>query len=356
MSFTPQKDASSILNAAQRITIQKLQHLTSNQKKIYTDKFKRAPTRELKDQVLRNARTADRRRRKNMSTTFENARNNTFEINMNNKFENAKNNTFEINKNTLNKIEQDFKRSLNVNTTVNRNQSENLANKLKPEFVQALQTNTTKLVNLSVQKAKAQYPGVKWDIVVRDEITPFANKIRAQLTTGNITKAIASVFSLYATYYLLQKDPGYMTRLTNSGIRKMTEVLPWLTPISNQGSPQWKRMLSLVLTSANPSKEQTKYETMFATLPGNRYGRSSIGLSTQYLSILMTAVLSVIPWDKTQISTKFVFAILQMTKLLAKEVYDTISATTVQRTASVSGIGWRVFAGAITSVGTMALR
>jgi len=107
--------------------------------------------------------------------------------------------------------------------------------------------------------------------------------------------------------------------------------------------------------SAAPSAEQLKQESIFATLPTNKYGRSSIGILTQYLSILMTSILSVLPWDKSGMSSKFVFVVLQLTQKLAKEVFNNIITTSVQRTTTTSAIGWRVFAGTITSVGTSSL-
>jgi hypothetical protein len=146
-----------------------------------------------------------------------------------------------------------------------------------------------------------------------------------------------------------------MTRLTNNGMRKLSEVVPFLTPISDRKSPKWKRMISLVAMSAAPSAEQLKQDTMFATLPANKYGRSSIGILTQYLSILMTSILSVVPWDKGGMSSKFVFVVLQLTQKLAGEVFNNLITTSIQRTSTTSGIGWRVFANAITSVGTLSL-
>lgn len=353
MSFAPAKGVSSILNSAMRMSLTKMKNLTDAQRSAYMTNLRRAKTKEDKERVLRNARAASTRAAEN--SKFKNAKSNAFKLNNNNTFENAKSNAFEINKNILNKIKQDFNNSVNVNTSVNRNQSV----ELKPEFARALTTtnsaNNRRIVNSSVQRAKAKYPSVNWDIVVRDEIMPFADKIRAQITAGNVMKAVSSVATLYATYYLFQKDPTLMTRMTNSGMRKLSEVVPFLTPVSDRGSPMWKRMLSLVTMSTAPTAEQFKQETMFATIPSNKYGRSSVGIMTQYLSILMTSILSVVPWDKTGMSTKFVFIVLQLTQKLAKEVLNNLITTSVQRTSTASGIGWRVFAGAITSVGTLSL-
>lgn len=352
MSFAPEKGVSSILNSAMRVSLTKLKNLTDTQKSAYINSLRRAKTKEDKDRVLRNARAASKRAAEN--SKFKNAKSNAFKLNSN-KFENAKNNAFEINKNVLNKIKQDFNNSVNVNMSINRNQSV----KLKPELVQALTTNNSannkRIVDLSVKRAKEKYPNVNWDVVIREEIRPFADKIRDQITTGNVMKAISSVATLYATYYMYQKDPVYMTRLTNNGMRKLSEVVPFLTPISDRKSPKWKRMISLVAMSAAPSAEQLKQETMFATLPANKYGRSSIGILTQYLSILMTSILSVVPWDKGGMSSKFVFVVLQLTQKLAGEVFNNLITTSIQRTSTTSGIGWRVFANAITSVGTLSL-
>ena len=113
-----------------------------------------------------------------------------------------------------------------------------------------------------------------------------------------------------------------------------------MAPISNTSSAWWKRLHALIIYTTNPTKERAKYEIAMGPFPGNKYGRSFIGVITQFLTIAVTLMIAAIPIDDTGVSQKFFQIFLRLIQFSAPKVFDNVVAVAfegTEQTAKLTG-------------------
>ena len=240
----------------------------------------------------------------------------------------------------LKNSKNEAKENTNINITKN---NKDLAGKFKPGFQQALRTNNStnnkRVVNVAVQAAKEKYPTLKWNKITKDIITPMVNEIKGFIDSGQLQKALRVIVPLIFTVYL-NLTPRFMNSIIRRGIGSLSKYLPFMAPISNTSSAWWKRLHALIIYTTNPTKERAKYEIAMGPFPGNKYGRSFIGVITQFLTIAVTLMIAAIPIDDTGVSQKFFQIFLRLIQFSAPKVFDNVVAVAfegTEQTAKLTG-------------------
>ena len=240
----------------------------------------------------------------------------------------------------LKNSKNEAKENTNINITKN---NRDLAGKFNPEFQQALRTNNStnnkRVVNVAVQAAKEKHPTLKWNKITEDIITPMVNEIKGFIAEGQLQKALRVIVPLIFTVYL-NLTPRFMNSIIRRGIGSLSKYLPFMAPISNTSSAWWKRLHALIIYTTNPTKERAKYEIAMGPFPGNKYGRSFIGVITQFLTIAVTLMIAAIPIDDTGVSQKFFQIFLRLIQFSAPKVFDNVVAVAfegTEQTAKLTG-------------------
>jgi hypothetical protein len=288
--------------------------------------------------------------------------NNNNNLNMENQLEQNQKNSDELEKwaeknktktkirkfeNILKNSKKEAKENTNINITKN---NKDLAGKFKPEFQQALRTNNStnnkRVVNVAVQAAKEKHPTLKWNKITEDIITPMVNEIKGFIAKGQLQKALRVIVPLIFTVYL-NLTPRFMNSIIRGGIGSLSKYLPFMAPISNTSSAWWKRLHALIIYTTNPTKERATYETAMGPFPGNKYGRSFIGMITQFLTIAVTLMMAAIPIDDTGVSQGFFQILLQLIKFSAPKVFENVVAVAFQGTEQTAKLTGQAFTAAL---------
>ena len=211
-----------------------------------------------------------------------------------------------------------------------------LANKLEPNFKKALGTNNStnnkNAVNVAVQAAKNKYPKVKWNEITENIITPMVNEIKGFIAKGQLQKALRVIVPLIFTLYLSFINPIFMTSIIRGGIGWLSKYFPFMAPITNKSSKWYKRLLSFVVYTTKPTKERAMYDISMMDVPGNKYGRSFLGVYTQFLTIAVTFMMAAIPIDGTGVSQAFFQILLRLIQFSAKVVFENVIEVAFQGT------------------------
>jgi len=231
----------------------------------------------------------------------------------------------------LEEFVKEAKKNKNINITKN---SRDLAGKFKPDFQQALRTNNStnnkRVVNVAVEAAKKEYPTVEWNKITENIITPMVKEIKGFIANGQLLTALRVIVPLIFTAYLSSINPRFTTLIIQGGIRSLSKYFPFMAPITSKNSKWYQRLYALVISASNPTKERAMYEGMMADVPGNKYGRSSIGWYTQFLTIAVTFMMAAIPIDGTGTAQAFYQTLLPLIQFSAKAVFNNIVIVTIQ--------------------------
>jgi hypothetical protein len=289
------------------------------------------------------------------------SRNNNNNLNMESQLEQNQKNSDELeewskkNKSAIltfsgqfNKFVKEAQKNTNINITKN---NRDLAEKFKPEFQQALRTNNStnnkRVVNVAIQAAEKKYPTVKWNKITNEIITPMVKEIKDFIARGQLLTALRVIVPLIFVAYLNSINPRFTTLIIQGGIRSLSKYFPFMAPITNKSSEWYKRLYALIIYTSNPTKERTMYDTMMADVPGNKYGRSLIGMFTQFLTIAVTFMMAAIPIDGTGTAQAFYQILLRVIQSFAKAVFNNIVTVTIQGKKQEIKITWQALTAAL---------
>ena len=244
---------------------------------------------------------------------------------------------------------EEFKNEVGTNIKITK-QSRDLANKLKPEIQQALRTNKStnnkNAVNIAVQAAEKKYPYLKWNKITKDIITPMVNEIKGFIDKRDLQKALRVIVPLIFTVYL-NLTPRFMNLIIRGGIGSLSKYFPFMAPISNTSSAWYKRLHAFIIYTSNPTKERMMYETAMAPFPRNKYGRSFLGVITQFITIAVTFMMAAIPIDNTGVSQAFFQILLQLIKFSTPLVFGNVVEVLFQGTKQTGKLSWQALTAAL---------
>ena len=287
------------------------------------------------------------------------SRNNNNNLNMESQLEQNQKNSDELeewskkNKSAILTFREKFNKFVkeakeNINITKN---NRDLAGKFKPEFQQALRTNNStnnkRVVNVAIQAAKKEYPTVKWNKITNEIITPMVKEIKGFIANGQLLTALRVIVPLIFTAYLSSINPRFTTLIIQGGIRSLSKYFPFMAPITNKSSEWYKRLYAFIIYTTKPTKERAMYDTMMADVPGNKYGRSLIGMYTQFLTIAVTFMMAAIPIDGTGTAQAFYQILLRLIQFSAKVVFNNVVEVTIQGTKQSGKITWQALTAAL---------
>jgi len=310
-----------------------------------TESAKRTPQRPKSGSVYQTPKTSPSPKSRN---------NNNNNLNMENQLEQNQKNSDELEEwaeknKTKTKIRnfdkkfEEFKNEVGTNIKITK-QSRDLAKKLKPEFKQALKTNKStnnkNAVNIAVQAAEKKYPYLEWNKITKDIITPMVNEIKGFIDKRDLQKALRVIVPLIFTVYL-NLTPRFMNLIIRGGIGSLSKYFPFMAPISNTSSAWYKRLHAFIIYTSNPTKERMMYETAMAPFPRNKYGRSFLGVITQFITIAVTFMMAAIPIDNTGVSQAFFQILLQLIQFSTPLVFGNVVEVLFQGTKQTGKLSWQ---------------
>tara|TARA_B110000858_G_scaffold197288_1_gene258442 strand:- start:927 stop:2000 length:1074 start_codon:yes stop_codon:yes gene_type:complete len=206
-----------------------------------------------------------------------------------------KNYNKEINKLLKTRLERDGNVFFNANNKsfpINKNVS-----------VAMRKNNANLLIKERMAVTKRLFPSV--DVKkLESESKKVARTIAKFIESGQFLNALRVTGSLFAIIYLFKHNPRAVDNTLNLFMKQ-----PLFRPIGRTiPSEQWNSKLKVKITklwsafSASPTFSQSIYESFLATIPTNAYGRSVTGISVQYLSMVILALIAILPYEK---QTKF---------------------------------------------------
>jgi hypothetical protein len=204
--------------------------------------------------------------------------------------------------------------------------------------------------NVAIQNARRRFPSVNWAVITRDQIRPLANTLRRELAKGFTQKVIFTVGSLLVALYLYKIDPAFMTRVQKDTLRKYENTIPYMAaPLLNSSASAPKRMMSAlgIMATQGPTKHRLAWETRFGNLPN---GRTTAGITLQYITILLTVCIGIFPWNKKE-TTFVMVGILSIAYYLNIGVHDELKNLYFEEKAAMARVGYKAMVKAISLVG-----
>ena len=163
--------------------------------------------------------------------------------------------------------------------------------------------NATMLIKERVAVTKRLFPSV--DVKkLESEAKKVARTIAKFIQSGQFLNALRVTGSLFAIIYLFKHNPRAVDNSLNLLMKQ-----PLFRPVGRTiPSDQWNSKIRVTITkfwsafSASPTYSQSIYESILSTIPTNVYGRSVTGISVQYLTMVVLALIAILPYEK---QTKF---------------------------------------------------
>jgi hypothetical protein len=186
--------------------------------------------------------------------------------------------------------------------------------------------NATMLIKERVAVTKRLFPSV--DVKkLESESKKVARTIAKFVQSGQILKAVQTVGSLFAVFYLLRKNPRAVDNTLNAFLK-----LPLLRPMGRTIPSEVGTTKFFSYFSASPTYSQSIYEAFLSTIPTNAYGRSVAGISAQYLAMVILALIAILPYEKqTKLSRQLLDYIFKVLDKLFPLVATIITDVLVQR-------------------------
>jgi hypothetical protein len=172
-------------------------------------------------------------------------------------------------------------------------------------------------------------------------------EIKGFIANGQLLTALKVIVPLIFTAYLSSINPRFTTLIIQGGIRSLSKYFPFMAPITNKSSEWYKRLYAFIIYTTKPTKERAMYDTMMADVPGNKYGRSLIGMYTQFLTIAVTFMMAAIPIDGTGTAQAFYQILLRLIQFSAKTVFNNVVEVTIQGTKQSGKITWQALTAAL---------
>jgi len=163
--------------------------------------------------------------------------------------------------------------------------------------------NATMLIKERVAVTKRLFPSV--DVKkLESEAKKVARTIAKFIQSGQFLNALRVTGSLFAIIYLFKHNPRAVDNSLNLLMKQ-----PLFRPVGRTiPSDQWNSKIRVTITkfwsafSASPTYSQSIYESILSTIPTNAHGRSVTGISVQYLTMVVLALIAILPYEK---QTKF---------------------------------------------------
>lgn len=193
--------------------------------------------------------------------------------------------------------------------------------------------NASLIIKERIAVTKRLFPSV--DVKkLESESKKVARTIAKFVQSGQILKAVRTLGSLFAVFYLLSKNPRAVDNTLNTFMK-----LPLLRPIGRTiPSDRWNSRIQVEISklfsvfAASPTYSQAIYESFLSTIPSNVYGRSVVGISVQYLTMIILALIAILPYEKqTKLTRQLLDYIFKVLDKLFPVVATIVTDVLVQR-------------------------
>ena len=181
-------------------------------------------------------------------------------------------------------------------------------------------------------------PGVNVNRM-ESEAKKVAKRIANFVKSGDFRNAMQTTGSVLAIVYLLYANPRFMDNQLNVPLK-----YPFFKSVGRTIGPPsdkvglFKQYFGKNLSeyfgifSASVTTSQSIYESLLSTISKNAYGRSMMGVATQYLAMVVLALISYLPYDKeAKFCRNFLSYIFKILKMLQPRVEKLVVNVVVER-------------------------
>jgi len=164
---------------------------------------------------------------------------------------------------------------------------------------------------------------------MESETKKVAKRIANFVKSGDFRNAMQTTGSLFAIFYLFKVNPRFMNNYLDVPLKyPIVKSVGRIIPSEKVGL--FKQYFGYYTASATTS--QAIYESLLSTSTSNAYGRSITGLASQYLAMVILALIAYLPYEKeTKFCRNYLSYILKVLKMLYPHIEKLVMTVITER-------------------------
>ena len=172
---------------------------------------------------------------------------------------------------------------------------------------------------------------------MESETKKVAKRIANFVKSGDFRNAMQTTGSLFAIFYLLKVNPRFMNNYLDVPLKyPIVKSVGRIIPSEKVGlfKKYFGRNLSQYFSylTASATTSQAIYESLLSTSTSNAYGRSITGQASQYLAMVILALIAYLPYEKeTKFCRNYLSYILKVLKMLYPHIERLVMTVITER-------------------------
>jgi hypothetical protein len=172
---------------------------------------------------------------------------------------------------------------------------------------------------------------------MESETKKVAKRIANFVKSGDFRNAMQTTGSLFAIFYLLKVNPRFMNNYLDVPLKyPIVKSVGRIIPSEKVGlfKKYFGRNLSQYFSylTATATTSQAIYESLLSTSTSNAYGRSITGQASQYLAMVILALIAYLPYEKeTKFCRNYLSYILKVLKMLYPHIEKLVMTVITER-------------------------
>ena len=172
---------------------------------------------------------------------------------------------------------------------------------------------------------------------MESETKKVAKRIANFVKSGDFRNAMQTTGSLFAIFYLLKVNPRFMNNYLDVPLKyPIVKSVGRIIPSEKVGlfKKYFGRNLSQYFSylTATATTSQAIYESLLSTSTSNAYGRSITGQASQYLAMVILALIAYLPYEKeTKFCRNYLSYILKVLKMLYPHIERLVMTVITER-------------------------
>ena len=172
---------------------------------------------------------------------------------------------------------------------------------------------------------------------MESETKKVAKRIANFVKSGDFRNAMQTTGSLFAIFYLLKVNPRFMNNYLDVPLKyPIVKSVGRIIPSEKVGlfKQYFGRNLSQYFSylTASATTSQAIYESLLSTSTSNAYGRSITGQASQYLAMVILALIAYLPYEKeTKFCRNYLSYILKVLKMLYPHIERLVMTVITER-------------------------
>ena len=172
---------------------------------------------------------------------------------------------------------------------------------------------------------------------MESETKKVAKRIANFVKSGDFRNAMQTTGSLFAIFYLLKVNPRFMNNYLDVPLKyPIVKSVGRIIPSEKVGlfKQYFGKNLSQYFSylTASATTSQAIYESLLSTSTSNAYGRSITGQASQYLAMVILALIAYLPYEKeTKFCRNYLSYILKVLKMLYPHIERLVMTVITER-------------------------